>query len=81
MWTDDCDVALHHLKDILSQAPVLAYPNAEGPFILDTDASNTGVGAALSQEQKGEEKVIAYFSRSLTKSELQYCVARKESLW
>jgi len=80
LWTSECDVAFHRLKQVLSQAPVLAYPTSEGAFVLDTDASNTGIGAVLSQKQGEEEKVIAYFSRSLTKSERQYCVTRKELL-
>jgi len=54
-------------------------PTTEGAFVLDTDASNTGIGAVLSQTQ-GEEKVTAYFSRSLTKAESRYCVTRKELL-
>ena len=64
----------------MSQAPELAYPTSEGAFVLDTDASNTGIGAVLSQKKGGEEMVIAYFSRSLTKSERQYCVTSKELL-
>ena len=76
VWTHECDVAFHRLKQVMSQAPVLAYPTSEGAFVLDTDASNTGIGAVLSQKQGGEERVIAYFSRSLTKSERQYCVTR-----
>ena len=58
----------------------MAYPLPEVPFILDTDASNLVVGAVLSQIQEGEEKVIAYFSRTLNKPEKQYCVTRKELL-
>ena len=80
VWTHECDVAFHRLKQVMSQAPVLAYPTSEGAFVLDTDASNTGIGAVLSQKQGGEERVIAYFSRSLKKSEQQYCVTRKELL-
>ena len=55
-------------------------PRHQSAFVLDNDASNTGIGAVLSQKQGGEERVIAYFSRSLTKSERQYCVTRKELL-
>ncbi|KAG8184468.1 hypothetical protein JTE90_002315 [Oedothorax gibbosus] len=49
-------------------------------FILDTDASKEGIGAVLSQEVDGKERVIAYFSKSLSKPERNYCVTRKELL-
>lgn len=51
-----------------------------GLFILDTDASNDAIGAVLSQIQDGKEKVIAYGSRTLTKSERNYCITRREML-
>ncbi|KAK3740332.1 hypothetical protein QZH41_000887 [Actinostola sp. cb2023] len=80
VWTSECDVAFNQLKTTLSTAPVLAYPTSKDPFILDTDASNIGLGAVLSQVQDGEEKVIAYYSKSLSKAERNYCVTRKELL-
>lgn len=49
---------------MLSSSPVLSFPRREGEFILDTDASNIGIGAILSQKQKGKEKVIG-FSKSV----------------
>ena len=50
--------------------PVLAYADFTKPFILHTDASTTGLGTALYQlNENGKERVIAYASRSLTKSE------------
>ena len=52
-------------------------PIDEGKYWLDTDASNTGIGAVLSQEQNGEERVIAYASRLLNGPEKNYCVTRK----
>ena len=58
----------------------MAYPNNKDPFILDTDASDFGIGAVLSQVQDGEEKVLAYASRALGKAERNYCVTRKELL-
>ena len=47
---------------------------------MDTDASNIGIGAVLSQVQDKEEKVIEYFSSVLSKPEKNYCATRKELL-
>ena len=48
--------------------------------MLDTDASDHGVGAALSQLQDGVEKPIAFASRTWSNSERNYCVTRRELL-
>ena len=79
-WTDDCQHAFDRLKDLLTSSPVLAYPKQGGLFILDTDASSHGIGAVLSQIQGGVEKPLAYSSRSLSKSERNYCTTRRELL-
>ena len=57
------------MKSLLTKSPILAYPTVDGHFTLDTDASGHGVGAVLSQDQNGRERVIAYFSRTLNKAE------------
>ncbi|UYV65014.1 K02A2.6-like [Cordylochernes scorpioides] len=79
-WTIDCERAMDKLKQAPSSPPMLAYPDPGEPFILDTDASNTGIGAVLSQTQDGVERVIAYFSKTLSKPERNYCVTRRELL-
>ena len=76
-WSPAAEKAFSRLKQALTCAPVLGYPNPEEQFILDTDASNSDIGAVLSQSQ---ERVIAYFSRSLNCAKRQYCVTRKELL-
>lgn len=79
-WTTETEVAFDKLKEALSTAPVLAYPQMELPFILDTDASDVGVGGVLSQVQDGIERAISYASFTLSKPEKNYCVTRKELL-
>ena len=80
VWSDDCQEAFDELKARLQSAPVLSYPIPEGDFILDTDASGEGIGGVLSQIQDGEERVLAYASRKLSKAERNYCVTRRELL-
>ena len=79
-WTSECNDAFIEPKSRLVSAPILTYPDIEQDFILDTDASGVGIGAVLSQKQGGKEKVIAYFSNVLYKSERNYCVTRRELL-
>ena len=73
-WSDSCQQAFETLKHKLVSAPILAHPDFMQPFILDTDVSGTSIGAVLSQMQDGHERVIAYASRRLTKSERRHCV-------
>ncbi|KAJ8356790.1 hypothetical protein SKAU_G00195840 [Synaphobranchus kaupii] len=73
-------MAFDQLRAALTEAPVLVYPDAQRTFIVDTDASNTGVGAVLSQEDEDGEQVVAYYSRALGKAERNYCITRRELL-
>ena len=79
-WTPECQSSFQKLKTLLSIAPVLAYPDFTAEFILDTDSSNHGIRAVLSQLKDGVEHPVAYASRTLTKAERNYCVTRKELL-
>jgi len=80
VWSDKCEKSFQKLKELLLTAPIVAYPNDEDEYILDTDASDIQIGAVLSQVQNGQEKVIAYGSRTLNKAERNYCVTDKELL-
>ena len=77
-WTDDCQRSFDLLKQKLTDAPILICPDFTKKFILDTDASQNAVGAVLSQVIDGKERVVAYASKALSKSERRYCVTRKE---
>ena len=80
-WTPECHEAFQALRQGLCSAPILAFPNFTKPFVLDTDASNTGIGGVLSQlDEAGNERVVAYASRTLSKAERRYCVTRRELL-
>ncbi|KAK3088259.1 hypothetical protein FSP39_016699 [Pinctada imbricata] len=85
-WTDECESAFIEMKNVLTGKEVMAYPNDTGMFILDTDASNTAVGAVLSQMQwcekagKEVERPVFYASKSLTNIQRRYCTTRRELL-
>ena len=68
-WSVQCQNAFKELKRVLTSAPVLAYPDYSKPFVVETDASDKGLGAVLSQKQDGRLRVIAYASRGLRGSE------------
>lgn len=71
-WSEECNSAFDGLQQLLTSTPVPAYPNFSKEFILDTDASNSGIGAVLSQLYDGKEHVVANASRALHKTERNY---------
>ena len=80
-WSDECEKAFQTLKTSLLTHPVLKVPEANGLFIVHTDASDSGLGAVLSQVgEDGEEHPIAYASRKLKPSESRYSTIEKECL-
>ena len=81
VWNEGCQHAFEKLKEKLTTTPILAFPDFSCTFLLDTDASDYGIGAVLSQvATDGGERVIAYASRVLSKPERNYCVTRRELL-
>ena len=81
VWTPECAVAFEKLKSLLCSAPVLQTPNFDKPFIVQTDASERGVGAVLSQlDESGADHPVAYFSRKVLPREERYSTVEKECL-
>lgn len=79
-WTAEQDEAFSTLKKCLTEAPVLTCPDFEKPFTLQTDAAETGLGVALTQNIEGTDRIIAYASRTLTPAEKNYSTTEKECL-
>ena len=81
VWTEQCQQAWQRLKDLLCSAPVLKSPDFSQPFILQTDASERGVGAVLSQvDNMGKDHPVAYYSKKLLPREVRYSTVEKECL-
>ena len=80
VWDTSCSAAFQELRASLIDAPILAFPTETGQYILDTDASNFGLGGVLSQMQNDQERVVAYCSRALRPSQRRYCTTKREML-
>ena len=80
-WTPEGVAAFEKLKGALCSPPVLKTPDFSKPFVVQTDASERGVGGVLSQFGEGDcERPIAYFSRKLLTREEKYSTIEKECL-
>lgn len=67
-------------KTLLTNDPILQYPDFNKEFLLTTDASNMAIGAILSQGPIGSDKPVCYASRTLNDSEINYSTIEKELL-
>ncbi|KAL0146914.1 hypothetical protein M9458_057853, partial [Cirrhinus mrigala] len=81
-WTPEAAAAFQSLKSAFTQAPLLTHPDPDLPFMVEVDASTTGVGAILSQHH-GDPPLLhpcAYFSRKLNPAERNYDIGNRELL-
>ncbi|KAL1269573.1 hypothetical protein QQF64_031862 [Cirrhinus molitorella] len=79
-WTQDCQHAFDTVLAKLTSAPVLGFADPKLLYVLHTDASTTGLDAALYQEKDGQMRIIAFTSRGLTRSESKYPAHKLEFL-
>ncbi|MDW0176561.1 MAG: RNase H-like domain-containing protein, partial [Nitrososphaeraceae archaeon] len=74
IWTDECETAFQELKTKLSSYPILYAPDFNREFILQTDASDYGLGIVLSQiDEDGNEHPVLYLSKKFSEVEKRYC--------
>ena len=79
-WTEPCQRAFKWVKEALCGEPLLFTPNFSLPFNLQTDASDRGLGAILTQQVEGVDRPVLYISRKLSQREMRYSTVGKECL-
>ncbi|KAI5414704.1 hypothetical protein KIW84_040249 [Lathyrus oleraceus] len=75
-WPQEAHTTFTTLKDALSNSPVLAIPNMQKPFVVETDASSTGVGVVLMQDGHP----VAFISKVLSPKNMLLSVYDRELL-
>ena len=81
IWDSACQEAFECLKQLMTEAPLLAFPDFHQSFLLETDASGLRLGAVLSQKQEdGTIRPLAFASRTLQTHEQNYGVTELEAL-
>ena len=77
-WSHECEAAFELLKQSVTNAPVLALPNFDKQFILQTDASANGIGSVLLQGDISDRSPVAYASKKLGNAQRNYSVIERE---
>ena len=78
--TKECQAAFDEIKQALIGPDIMAFPNDDDLYILDYDAADDSIGCVLRQKQSNVEKIMAYGSQTLGKSERNYCATDQELL-
>ena len=77
-WGEEQQKAFEDIKKDVTNAPVLLMPNSTGHFVLVSDTSKIGCGAALYQKQRGKYHLIAYYSKRLPEAVANYSISELE---
>lgn len=77
LWTKECEVTLTNLKRYLTTTPVLSNPEPEEELFLYLAVSEHAVSAVVIQEEKGEQRVVYYVSKTLADVETRYLPLEK----
>jgi hypothetical protein len=76
VWTSATQLAFDNLKQAMSQTPMLTLPDFNCPFVIETDACDSGIGAVLLQQGHP----VAYLSRALGVNNQELSIYEKEFL-
>ena len=74
-WGEEQQKAFEDIKKDVTNAPVLLMPNSTGHFVLVSDTSKIGCGAALYQKQRGKYHLVAYYSKRLPEAVANYSIS------
>ena len=77
VWNEEAQSAFEQIK---ASAPILHGPSFDHPFVIQTDKSDSGLGAVLTQIIDGVERVLCFSSRTMTPAEWNYSVTELECL-
>ena len=80
VWSEKCESAFNELKDRLTKAPILRFPQFDKEFTLSVDSSDYSIGFVLSQEFEGKQHPICFGGRALRDNELKWHITDKEGL-
>lgn len=79
-WSQNAEAAFENIKKALVAQPILQSANYDEPFIIQTDASDSGIGGILVQGSGDEERVVAYYSQKLSAAQKKYQTTERECL-
>ncbi|KAJ1114366.1 hypothetical protein NDU88_002604 [Pleurodeles waltl] len=80
IWTPECQKAFDTLKQAMCSAPVLLAPDYSKEFVVQTDASEEGIGAVLAQvNEEGHDHPVAFISRRLLPREKKWSAIEREA--
>src|ERR1700756_2879346 len=78
-WTKEAEASLDQLLKTIERNPMVGLPDQSKQFEMETDASNYAMGAVLFQRDENDNRIdVGYFSKALTKTQMNYDVFGKE---
>ena len=80
VWSEKAPSAFGQIKALIASAPILHGPSFDHPFVIQTDASDSGLGAVLTQTIDGVDRVLCFASRTMTPAERNNSVTERECL-